>query len=275
VSDPERDGERQRDHEQGDSPVEEYLDRLLAAAPGPPREVRALLAEAEAHLRDVTAEGQARGLGRHEAERQAVARFGPVRSVAAGEARRHLVGFPVLIRQTVASGLLLGAIGGMAVGISGILAAVMAALGGSTFIVDISSATRLAPSDCARWLSQDPSAHSCYQAALSDWTAEVIGYRLVVGMLGLMAMAAYVLARRHWTRHRRFATLPAPVSDTVALVLFGLSGLWALGLGIDWVAQGQNGAGQWLAAAPVALAVAGYFGFRLLGDLRTAGTAAS
>jgi hypothetical protein len=253
-----------------DSPVEEYLDRLLAAAPGPPREVRALLAEAEAHLRDATTEGQAGGLSADEAERQAVARFGPVRSVATAEARRHAVPFPVLVRQTVASGLLLGAVGGIAVGISGILAAVMGALGGSTFIVDISAATRLAPSDCARWLAQDPSAHSCYQAALSDWTAEVIGYRLVVGVLGLLSLGAYFLMRRHWSRRRRFTTLPAPVSDTVAVILFGLSGLWALGLGIDWVAQGHNGAGQWLAAAPIALAVAGYFGFRLLGDLRTA-----
>ncbi|MDQ6947172.1 MAG: permease prefix domain 1-containing protein, partial [Actinomycetota bacterium] len=65
-----------------------------------------MLAEAEAHLRDATAEGLARGLTQAEAERQAVARFGPVQSVATAEGRRQAVPFPALVRQFAASGLL-------------------------------------------------------------------------------------------------------------------------------------------------------------------------
>jgi hypothetical protein len=186
--------------------------------------------------------------------------------VATAEALRHSLSPAALARQLVASGLLLGAIGGIAVGISGVVSAVMEAIGGSTFIVNISSSTHLAPSDCARWLSQDPSAHSCYQAALSDWSFEVVGYRLFVGVLGLLALAAFFLLRRR----RHFGTLPASVVDTIAVTLFGLAGLWTLGLGVDWLAQGHNGVGQWLSAAPVSLALAGYFGFRLVGDLRRA-----
>jgi hypothetical protein len=253
-----------------DSPVEEYLDRLLEAAPGPPRQVRALLSEAEAHLRDATAEGLARGLSLAEAERQAVTRFGPVRTVADAEARRHTLSLPALARQIVASGLFLGAVGGIAVGVSGVVTAIMGAIGGSTFIVDISSSTRLAPSDCVRWLSQDPAAHSCYHAALSDWTAEVVGFRLVTGVLGLLALGAFFLMRRRWARRHLFGTLPASVIDTVAVTVFGLAGAWTLGLGIDWLAQGHHGVGQWLSAAPISLALAGYFGFRLVGDLRRA-----
>jgi hypothetical protein len=263
---------RRRDQPAADagagSPVEDYLDHLLGAAPGPPREVRALLAEAEAHLRDATREGLAQGLSIGDAERQAVARFGPVRLVATAEARRQQIPFWALVRQIVASGLLLGAVGGIAVGISGIVTAVLGALGGSTFIVDISPATHLAPSDCARWLSQNPAAHSCYQAALSDWASEVVGFRLVAGVAGLLALGAYFLLRRRWSRARLFGTLPAAVVDAVAATLFALSGAWTLGLGIDSLVIGTNGAGQWLGAAPVALALAGYYGLRLVGDLR-------
>jgi H+/Cl- antiporter ClcA len=121
-------------------------------------------------------------------------------------------------------------------------------------------------------LAQDPTAHSCYQAALSDWTAEVVGFRLVAGVLGGLALAGYFLIRHRWTRRQRFGTLPAAVIDTLAVTLFGLSGLWTLGLGVDWLAHRHNGAGQWLAAAPVALAVAGYYGIRVVAELRRAPT---
>lgn len=250
------------------SPVDAYLDHLLTVAPGPPSEVRALLAEAEAHLRDATAERVARGLTLAEAECRAVARFGPVSLVAIAEGRRQRLPWPVIGRRFIASGLQLGAVGGIAVGASGMLTGILQALGGSTFIVDISPGTRLAPSDCARWLSQNPGAHSCYQAALSDWAGEVVGFRLVAGVAGLIALAAYLLLRRRWSRGQRFGTLPGSVFDTVAVTLFGLGGAWTLGLGVDWLVQGHNGGGEWLGAAPVALALAGYYGFRLLGDLR-------
>ncbi len=253
----------------GDSPVEVYLDRLLAATPGSPRDVRALLSEAEAHLRDATAEGMASGLSQAQAEDEAVARFGTVWSVAAAEGRRSSLPLAALGRQVGASGLLLGAIGGIAVGVSGILTAILGAFGGSTFIVDISPTTHLAPSDCARWLANDPRAHSCYQAALSDWASEVVGFRLVAGVAGFLALAAFLVVRRRWPR------LPATVVDTIAVTLFGLAGAWMAGLGIDWLAQGHNGAGQWLGAAPVALALGGYYGYRLLRDLRQAPIVAS
>jgi len=246
------------------SPVDDYLDRLLADAPGPPREVRALLAEAEAHLRDATREGIAAGLSPEEAEQQAVSRFGTVRAVTTAEARRQTVPLPAVARQVAASGLLLGAIGGLAVGVSGIVTAILGAIGGSTFIVHISSSTRLAPSDCARWLANDPGAHSCYQAALSDWAGEVVGFRLVAGVLGAVALAAYFLVRRRFAHE----LLPAAVVDTIAVTLFGVSGAWMLGLGVDWLLVGGNGAGQWLGAAPVALALAVFYGFRLLRDVR-------
>jgi hypothetical protein len=247
-----------------ESPVEDYLDRLLVASPGGPREVRSLLAEAEAHLWDATAAGVARGLTQEEAQRQAVGRFGTVHSVAAAESRRQALPLTTLVRQIVLSALFLGGVGGVAVGVSGIITWLLGSLGGSTFIVNISSHTFLPPSDCARWLAGDPATHSCYQAALADWRGDVVLFRLVAGVLGLLALAAYFLMRRR----RWFTTLPATVVDTIAVTLFSASGLFLLGLGVDWLVQHDNGAGQWLGAAPVALALALYFGLRLVGDIR-------
>jgi hypothetical protein len=64
--------------------------------------------------------------------------------------------------------------------------------------------------------------------------------------------------------------LPALVVDTAAFVLFLLAGLWTLGAGIDAVVVAAGaGSGQWFSAAPVALAAALGFGWRMLHDLAT------
>lgn len=248
--------------------VEEYLDDLLVRLPGSPREVRHLLAEAEAHLRDATADGIARGLSAEDAEREAVARFGSAGGLARQERLRQSVPAVMLARQCVMSALLLGGIGGLAVGVSAALTAVLGAIGGSRFIVDISPATQLAPSDCARWLAANPGAHTCYQAAMSDWAWDTILIRGAVGVLGALSIAAFVVLRRR-SPGLGAASLPAAVVDTVALTLFGVAGVWLLGLGVDAMAVASgHGAGQWLGAAPVALALAGFFAFRVLRQLR-------
>jgi hypothetical protein len=248
--------------------VEEYLDKLLVQLPGSPREVRHLLAEAEAHLRDATADGIGRGQSAEDAEREAVARFGSAGGLARQERLRQSVPAVMLARQCVLSALFLGGIGGLAVGVSGALTAVLGAIGGSRFIVDISPARHLATSDCARWLAANPGAHSCYQAALSAWALDTILIRGAVGVLGALSIAAFLVLRRR-SPGPRASSLPAAVVDTVALTLFAIAGIWLLGLGVDAIVVASgHGAGQWLGAAPVALASAGFFGFRLLLQLR-------
>ena len=86
-------------------------------------------------------------------------------------------------------------------------------------------------SDCARWLSGTPRLQSCAQAALDDWA----------------------------------------VVDTIPTTLFGIAGLWLAGLGIDaLIVSSGHGAGQWLSAAPVALAAGLVFGLRLVRDVSAA-----
>jgi hypothetical protein len=76
-----------------------------------------------------------------------------VRVVADAEARRHELPFGTLVRQIITSALLLGGIAGLVVGASGIVVAVMEAVGSKTFVVNITAHTYLARSDCTRWLA--------------------------------------------------------------------------------------------------------------------------
>jgi hypothetical protein len=112
---------RQADHDDG--VLERYLDALLdelvVAWRGHPRQIRHQMAEAEAHLRDATAEGIARGLDEPDAEADAVARFGPMRALAAAEAQRRRRSMPQVVVDCLVSGWWLGALGALAVGVSG------------------------------------------------------------------------------------------------------------------------------------------------------------
>lgn len=254
------------DRERGDSPIEVYLDEMVASlSVRRPRQLRHLLAETEAHLRDDADELQSQGLSAQRAEALAVARFGPARELVAADDTRFALPLPAVIRQTVITGLLLAGIGGLAVGVSGLIAAVVRAVAGSRALVDVAPGQALSAADCARWLAADPGAGSCRNAAVADWAAETVFYRLAAGLLGAVCVLAYVWLRRRggWNE------LPPAVSDTVALTLFAAAGVWTLAMGIDaFSVSAGNGSGQWLSAAPVALVAAAVFGWRVLTDLR-------
>jgi hypothetical protein len=253
-----------------DSPLEAYLDELfLQVAALPPREARQLMSEAEAHLRDDVEHGMASGLSEVDAERAAIARFGSASALATAEARRQSVPLRSVVRQVFSSALLLGAIGALAIGASGLIALGIRAFGGDTALTTVPPGRVLSSSDCARWLAANPTAPSCRSAAISDWAAEIVYYRLAVGVLGVIALLLFLGLRRVTSVERRWTTLPASVMDTVALCLFAVAGLWTLALGLDALATSHgDGSGQWLSAAPVALAAAAAYALRLLADVR-------
>jgi hypothetical protein len=121
-------------------------------------------------------------------------------------------------------------------------------------------------------VGRTPHAHSCAQAALSDWTSEIIGYRVALGILGALALVALSITRRRSLRLRAWSPLPDVVVDTIATTIFGVAGLWLTGLGIDALGfQNGHGAGFWLSGAPVALAAAVVFGRRVTQDMEPAG----
>ncbi len=253
-----------------DSPVEAYLDHLLAeltvATNGDLRRVRHLVAEAEGHLWDATAAGVADGLPPAAAEAEAVARFGPSRSFAVAEVR-HRRSLRDVLAGCVVSGWWLGAVGAIAVGASGLLAWIVTALGGQAFTAGPAPRSALDPADCARWMAGSH-ASTCAQAAIADWAHDTVLLRIGFGILGLLALGAWWV----WRRARPAAeALPQVVVDAVAVTVFGAAALWLAGQTIDsLVVSSGRGAGQWLAAAPVALVVVGAFAARLLRQLRAA-----
>lgn len=253
------------------SEIDGYLDELVRqVGTSRPRELRALLAETEAHLRDAADDAMSRGLDPEAAEREAIARFGPAAELAAAERATWTTPLPVLGRQVVASGLLLGGIGAVAVGISGLVAWLIRVIGGEQTLVSNPSSGTLSPGNCARWLGGYPSSAGCRAAAMHDWADEIVFGRIAAGVLGLIALGAFVLVRRRWVRRSaRPALLPALVSDTIGATAFGVAWLWTLGLGVDaTVVSHGDGSGQWLSAAVVAMAVAVVFAVRLIRGLQ-------
>jgi hypothetical protein len=251
-----------------DSPIENYLDELFVELrASEPREARAMLNEAEAHLQEAAAEAERRGMTRRAAEAEAVERFGAANQVARADRDRDGTR---LITRIAVSGWSLSAVGAIAVGVSGVVAAVMRELGASNeFIAGTRATDHLSATDCARWLAGSPHAHTCAQAALNDWAWETVGYRIAFGVLGALALAALQLARHRSLRLRAWTPLPSAVVDTIATTLFGLAAICLVGLSIDaWISNAGHGAGQWLSAAPVAAAAALLFGSRLVADIR-------
>lgn len=68
-------------------PIRQYLDQLRLSLRIP--EVGRILVEAEDHLRAATADGVAAGLTEQEAQRAAIARFGPVSAIVYAHQTRH------------------------------------------------------------------------------------------------------------------------------------------------------------------------------------------
>lgn len=254
-----------------DSPIEDYLDKLtVSLRREAPRRVRHLICEAEAHLYDVAAELVSAGSTEPDAEAAAVARFGPVHDLARAEARALPLSVPAVVANVGMTGLLLGAIGAIAVGVSGLVAGVIRLIGGVGTLVDLNSGPSLSVTNCIRWLAADPAAPSCQAAALHDWALETIVYRIVLGSLGVIALGGYFVIRPVAGRHG-IGLLPPTISDTVAASLFGVAGLWTLGMAIDAGVLHQ-GWGQWLSAAVVSLPAGVFYGLRVTGRMRADGT---
>jgi HAAS len=246
--------------------VEEYLDELYSKLRGSPRQGRRLLAEAEDHLRQGVDEGLAGGLTLPEAQEHAVSSFGSVRAVVrAHDTRLRRVPGAAVLADLVLSGWKLGSIGLLAVGASGLVAAAMNVLFGRSFVAAVAPGIRLPAASCRYWLSNWPGAHGCAQAYLLESSSDAVSLRVGAGLLGLLLLGGYCLARRRgWSP----GVLPDAFTPTIAVSLFG-----AAGLGLAWLAAmhggglvavgGITGPGFYLSGALVALAMAAAYGLKL------------
>jgi hypothetical protein len=254
--------------------IERYLDELLVCLRGRARDVRRILDEVEAHLRDAAEAGVRDGLAPDEAEAAAIAAFGSPRDVA----RRFSTTGPLvtgpLVREVVAALVLLGAVGLVAIGVSGVLAMGTRAAFGSSFVAGEPEGVTYTAARCADFREYHPEATTCEAAASAHHADEVEEYRVAAGVLGLFVLGGrwLVRRRRHASGAGTAVALPVGVVPAVGATLFGVAGVALLleGLGLLATGGASHGSGQWLTAGVVALAVAAWYAVELLQTLRTA-----
>ena len=242
--------------------IEEYLDQLYTGLRASPRRGRRILAEADDHLRQGVAEGMAAGLTEREAQEAAISSFGSVRAVVRAHDTpvRQMPGVAIVVDVAMAAWKL-GSIGLLAVGASGLVAAVMNTLFGRPFVGAVARGAALPAGACRYWLSIWPEAHSCSQAYMLESSSDTVTLRMFAGFLGLLLLAGYGVARRRgWAR----GVLPDSFGTTVAVSIFAATGLGLLILTLSHATvNDQTGPGFYLSGAIVALAMAAAFGWRL------------
>ncbi len=237
-----------------ESPLELYLDDLLAHLRGTPREVRRALSECEGHLRDAEKSFVSQGFSEDEAARRATEQFGDARAIAAGFNRTLGPAWRrALMLSLLRSGWKLTGVGLIAIGLSGAVAwiAMQATSTGAVFAEPPN--THYGAGACAYWLHLHPSAATCASAALLEGRDDALFQRFALGVLGcLMLLISAVWSRR--VRRDAPIDLRMP-SALIAIAAFGLAGIFLTGYGLDRAVQ-NTGAGQWLASGGVSLAFA-------------------
>jgi hypothetical protein len=234
-----------------EGPVARYLDEVFDALARTGSAGRRALTEIEDHLETAVQEGLARGLGQTDAELSAVERFGQPQLIASG-IRRSNSGLSGLIRPAVTGAWIVGAIVLISIGLSGIVAEFMGRIIGPAFVAGDGPGVTYTAARCAEFVEYFPEL-SCADAATMHHFGEVVEYRVAAGVLGLLALSIFLVARR----------VP-PLSDAawspppaiVALVLAASFGLAAALLGgaevMALIGGSRQGTGANLSAALVA-----------------------
>ncbi|MGO4247990.1 permease prefix domain 1-containing protein [Paenarthrobacter sp. RAF54_2] len=241
--------------------IDAYLDELfIAARDGDPAAGRRLLAETEAHLRECAARLRGQGMSPEDAEREAVHRFGPVSTVTPvlrpslhDVARLPLRAF---LRPVVG----LAAVGAIAVGVSGAISELFGRIWGAGFVAGDLPGVAYTAARCAVLQAPYPGL-DCAQAAAEHHWGEVVEYRVVLGVLGLVLVLVWRLLPRE-------AVLPAGLAPSLAAAAFlfaaAATGVQALNAAV----QGWQGTGAWLSAVVVALPLAAVFAVAALRKMR-------
>jgi HAAS len=224
-----------------DSPIEQYLDRLLGELRADPHRARRILAEAEDHLYSTAARLERAGADRDAAEIEAVRHFGRPSEVAASHGGLRL-------RDLVRPATGLAAVGLLAIGVSGLVVEAMGRVWGANFVSGDLPGSSYTPARCADFQEYFPGRECLAAAALHHW-GEVVEYRVAAGVLGLLLLLAY----RFLPKRR---PLPGGAATALGAILF-LAAAAVLSLdSLNAATQGGHGVGASLSAAIVA-AVAG------------------
>ncbi len=252
--------------------IDAYLDALMLRLLDDPSRneadvaaVRRAVTESEDHLRETQRAAMANGTSDVAAARLAVERFGTVNDVAGrfrrSGTRRHDVTFGAVVRSL----WLMGGIGLIAIGVSGVVASVLGAVWGRSFVSADLPGVTYTPQRCAQYAELAPGHATCEQAAIAHHFGEVVQYRIAAGVLGLMMLLAYsawifALSRRG----RSTSLIPTTWFEAAGTALFGAAAGALLLLSVGQELTGPAaGTGQYLSAGIVSLIVASVFALAL------------
>lgn len=241
--------------------IEDYLDDLADRLRLRGRHLRHVLAEVDDHLTAARAAAMRDGLDEDAAARRAVEDFGPADLVARRLSRAGGGLTTELVRQGLLSLLVVGAIGLLAIGVSGLVAWGEGAAFGKPFVSGDAPGVTYTAQRCAEYHALAPGEPTCARAAVAHHFSEVVGYRLDAGVMGLLALAIWLVAVRAWRRpapsKTTYDVLPAGFAATVGAALFGAAAAITLPGGLmELVFAGRdNGAGALLSAGVVATLV--------------------
>ena len=179
-----------------------------------------------------------------------------------------------LLRELAIAVTWLAAVGLIAVGVSGLLAAMFGAALGRDFVAGDRPGVTSTSARCADLREYAPGANTCRDAATIHHYGEIVDYRIAAGLLGLGLLCAYLFARRRrWTETSH---LPAAFTSTVGVSVFGLAGVALLAFSANLAVLGDlSSVGQYLSGGIVSAVVAAAFAWSLLSALlgRTSPTA--
>jgi hypothetical protein len=224
--------------DQAEERIEAYLDDLLLALRGHPRQARRVLSEVESHIRDSVEAGLAAGLDEIRAVEEALDRFGPPRSAARGLSA--LAAYRILFRQLAEAALLVAGMLCLTAGAAAVPAAILG-------------------------LAGHPNLVTGDQRGVSvDHLQDVIRAHLASGWIGFLLLAAWWVVYVY--RRGRPAVLPTGFALTVSGTVLAVLAAFFLAIGIDNSASGLDstagviGSGDLAVTGATMLAAAAFCG---------------
>ncbi len=234
---------------------DELLDELFDRLAGTGAAGRRALAEIEGHLEDAIVDAQSRGLTEEAAEAEAVARFGSPETIARGLTLAH-EGIGAILRPTFVGVWVAGIIGLLAIGVSGLVSELLGRVGSPGFVAGDRFGVTYTAQRCAEYLQLSPGSKDCASAAAMDHWGEVVVGRVGAGVLGLLALGVYLLARHSVLRGARWQP-PMLVVVPVVVTVFAVAALILGAPELVVAASGTtSGTGVGLADGAVSLLVA-------------------
>ena len=194
---------------------ESYLARVSAALPVADERRVAILDELRDHLHEALDAARERGLGEEAAAAEALARLGSPAEVAAGFAERPRALVLLLAAYAHLALVLGGAL--VAIGVSGVAAAVLGLWQGAAFISGAPPIEPLGLDRCAELADLEPAARDCADAWSRHFFEESVAYRVVAGVLGGLLIGSHLLLLRRLGLRGVWASRSAGATALLAL----------------------------------------------------------